>query len=71
MTDNYYDYMVIRAIDGNAWSLDDTEESQYINDNVAIFEDVELMQVVFDTMGTEAETDDVIVKVRSIDKRYK
>lgn len=71
MTGNYHDYMVIKTVDGNDWLLDDTKESPYIENNVAIFEDGELLQVVFDTMGTEAVTDDVIVNVRSIDSRYK
>lgn len=68
MTGNYHDYMVIETIDGNDWLLDDSEESPYIENGVAIFEDGELVQVVFDTMGTETVTDDVILAVRSICK---
>ena len=67
MCGNYYDYMVIETVDGNEWLLDDSEGSQYIEDGAAVFEEGELVQVVFDTMGTECITDDVIVDVRSID----
>ena len=68
---NYYDYMVIETVDGNEWLLDDSEGSQYIEDGAAVFEEGELVQVVFDTMGTECITDDVIADVRSIDWRDK
>ena len=71
MCGNYYDYMVIETVDGNEWLLDDSEGSQYIEDGAAVFEEGELVQVVFDTMGTECITDDVIVDVRSIDWRDK
>lgn len=71
MCGNYYDYMVIETVDGNEWLLDDSEDSQYIEDGAAVFEDGELVQVVFDTMGTELIMDDVIVEVRSIDRRNK
>ena len=68
---NYYDYMVIETVDGNEWLLDDSEGSQYIEDGAAVFEEGELVQVVFDTMGTECITDDVIADVRSIDWKNK
>ena len=68
---NYYDYMVIETVDGNEWLLDDTGDSPYIENGAAVFEDGELVQMVFDTMGTDTVTDDVIVEVRSIDKRCK
>lgn len=66
MSGNYYDYMVIETVDGNEWLLDDAEGSKYIENGAAVFEDGELVQVVFDTKGTEAVTDDEIVEVRSI-----
>ena len=66
MSGNYYDYMVIETVDGNEWLLDDAEGSKYIEYGTAVFEDGELVQVVFDTKGTEAVTDDEIVEVRSI-----
>lgn len=69
MTGNYYDYMVIETVDGNMWMLDDSEGSPYIEDGISMFEDGELVQVVFDTMGTDAVTDDVITSVRRIDRR--
>lgn len=71
MSGNYYDYMVIETVDGNEWLLDDAEGSKYIENGTAVFEDGELVQVVFDTKGTEAVTDDEIVEVRSIDWRDK
>lgn len=75
MTGNYYDYMVIETVDGNEWLLDEIEpgENQYMRydekcqNYVSIFEDGELVQVVFDTMGTDDLTDDIILTVRSID----
>lgn len=67
----YYDYMVVETVDGNEWLLDDTKDSPYILNDVAVFEDGELVQVVFDTMGTESVMDDVIVEVRRIDETYK
>lgn len=71
MSGNYYDYMVIETVDGNEWLLDDAEGSKYIENGTAVFEDGELVQVVFDTKGTEAVTDDEIVEVRGIDWREK
>lgn len=71
MCGNYYDYMVIETVDGNEWLLDDSEGSKYTDDGAAVFEDGELVQVVFNTMGTESVMDDVIVEVRSIDRRNK
>ena len=71
MCGNYYDYMVIETVDGNEWLLDDTINSPYIENDIAVFEDGELVQVVFDTKGTEAVEDDEIVEVKNIDWRYK
>lgn len=71
MTGNYYDYMVIKTVDGNEWLLDDTKGSPYIQNGTSVFHDGALVQVIFDTMGTETLTDDIIVDVRNIDKRYK
>ena len=71
MCGNYYDYMVIETLDGNEWLLDDAEGSKYIENGKAVFKDGELVQVVFDTMGTESVTDDIIVEIRSIDWRDK
>ena len=68
---NYYDYMVIKTVDGNEWLLDDTADSPYIENDTAVFEDGELVQVVFNTEGTETVMDDEIMEVRSIDSRYK
>ena len=68
---NYYDYMVIETIDGNEWLLDDSENSPYIEDDIAVFGDGELVQVVSNTKGTETITDDEILEVRSINWRYK
>lgn len=68
---NYYDYMVIETLDGNEWLLDNTADSPYIENDTAVFGDGELVQVVFDTKGTETVMDDEIVEVRSIDWRYK
>jgi hypothetical protein len=67
MHGNYYDYMVIETVDGNEWLLDDTEDSQYIESGTAVFEDGELVQVVFDTKGTETVTDDEIMEIRNMD----
>lgn len=71
MAGNYYDYMVVKTVDGNEWLLDDSKSSPYIQDGISIFHDGALVQVMFDTMGTETVTDDVVIKVRCIDRRYK
>ena len=63
MSGKYYDYMVIETEDGNEWLLDDSEDSKYIENNRAIFEAGESVQVVFDTMGTDIVEDDVIVDI--------
>ena len=63
--------MLQKSLTTTEWLLDDSEDSQYIGDGAAVFEDGELVQVVFDTMGTESVMDDVIVEVRSIDRRNK
>lgn len=75
MTGNYYDYMVIETVDGNEWLLDDSEpgENQYMRydekcqNYVSVFHDGELVQAVFDTLGTDDLTDDIILTVRRID----
>ena len=61
MTGNYYDYMVIETVDGNTWLMDESTDP---------FEDGELVQVSFDTKGTESVLDDEIIEIRSIDSRY-
>lgn len=61
MTGNYYDYLVIETVDGNEWLMDENAEP---------FEDGELVQVTFDTKGTESILDDEILEIRSIDSRY-
>lgn len=63
MSGTYYDYMVIETEDGYNWLLDDSEESPYIKDGNAIFEDGESVQVVFDTMGTKSIVDDVVLSI--------
>lgn len=63
MTGNYYDYMVVETIDGNQWLIPEEKYEE-------VFQPGELLQVVFDTKGTEDVKDDVILKIRSIDKRY-
>lgn len=60
-TGHYYDYLVIETVDGNVWLMDEGAEP---------FEDGELVQVSFDTKGTESVLDDEIIDVRSIDSRY-
>ena len=61
MTGNYYDYLVIETVDGNEWLMSEDAEP---------FEDGELVQVVFNTKGTESVLDDEIIEIRSIDSRY-
>lgn len=64
MTGNYYDYMCITTVDGNDWLLDENGNSPYVDSNKeAIFEEGEMVQVVFDTKGTETIMDDEIIKV--------
>ena len=62
----YYDYLVVETTDGNEWLLDDSTESKYISNGNAIFTDKENVIVLFDTMGTEDVTDDVILDVHSL-----
>lgn len=73
-TGNYLDYMVINTVDGNDWLLDDGEpknnpymtyDSEY-QEYVSLFENEELVQVVFDTKGTEDIKDDTILYVSKI-----
>lgn len=74
MNGNYHDYMVIETLDGNEWLLDDAypEENPYMQYDAdyehyeSIFEEGDLVQVVFDTKGTKGVTDDEIVFVRRI-----
>lgn len=64
----YYDYLVVETEDGNEWLLDDSTESKYLDSNGnAIFQSGESVIVLFDTMGTENITDDVILNVESED----
>lgn len=63
----YYDYLVVETTDGNEWLLDDSAESKYISNGNAIFTDKESVIVLFDTMGTEAIEDDIILDVHSLD----
>lgn len=76
MTGNYYDYMVIETVDGCQWFLDNTHSPdnpymKYENGRyVPVFEDSELVQVLFSTRGTADVTDDMILRVRSIDSRF-
>lgn len=60
----YYDYLCIETTDGNEWLLGDEPDSKYLDSNRnAIFTDGESVIVLFDTMGTEDVTDDVILDV--------
>ena len=63
----YYDYMVVETADGNEWLLDDSANSKYIDNGAAIFQSGESIVVLFDTMGTENVTDDVILDVHSLE----
>lgn len=58
MTGNYYDYKVVETVDGNTWMIDQE------------YHDGELVQLSLDTRGTETATDDIVISVRSIDRRY-
>ena len=58
MTGNYYDYKVVETVDGNTWMIDQE------------YHDGELVQLSLDTRGTETATDDIVLSVRSIDRRY-
>lgn len=60
----YYDYLVIQTKDGNEYLLDDSQDSPYLRDGKAIFEDGQQVNIVFDTCGTLDTTDDMIVGVR-------
>lgn len=64
----YYDYLVVETTDGNEWLLGDEPDSKYLDSNgTAIFHDEESVIVLFDTMGTENVTDDVILDVHSLE----
>lgn len=64
----YYDYLTITTEDGNEWLLGDEPESKYLDSNGnAIFQGGESVIVLFDTMGTEDITDDVILDVHSFE----
>ena len=64
----YYDYLTITTEDGNEWLLGDEPESKYLDSNGnAIFQCGESVIVLFDTMGTENVTDDVILDVHSME----
>lgn len=58
VTGNYYDYKVVETVDGNTWMIDQE------------YHDGELVQLSLDTRGTETATDDIVLSVRSIDRRY-
>lgn len=58
MTGNYYDYKVVETVDGNTWMIDQE------------YHDGELVQLSLDTRGTKTATDDIVLSVRSIDRRY-
>lgn len=60
----YYDYLVVETADGNEWLLGDEPDSKYLDNNGnAIFHDEESVVVLFDTMGTEDITDDIVLDV--------
>lgn len=64
----YYDYMVVETADGNEWLLGDEPDSKYLDSNGnAIFNDGESVVVLFDTMGTDDVTDDVVLDVHSME----
>lgn len=64
----YYDYLVVETEDGNEWLLDDSTKSKYLDSNGnAIFRSGESITVLFETMGTENITDDVILDVHSFE----
>ena len=64
----YYDYLTITTEDGNEWLLGDEPDSKYLDSNGnAIFQSGESVIVLFDTMGTEDITDDVILDVHSFE----
>ena len=71
-TGNYHDYMVVNTCyDRNDWFIENPKEYLVYNDElkdyISIFDENELVQVVFDTKGTKNIHDDVVIKVRSID----
>lgn len=62
----YYDYMVVETSDGNEWLLGNEPNSHYLNENGnAIFKDGESVVVLFDTMGTDDITDDIVLNVKA------
>lgn len=64
----YYDYLIVETTDGNEWLLGDDPESKYLDENgKAIFQSGETVIILFDTMGTEDITDDVILDVHSFE----
>ena len=64
----YYDYMVVETADGNEWLLGDEPDSKYLDSNgTAIFQNGESVIVLFDTMGTDDITDDVVLDVHSME----
>lgn len=56
----YYDYLVIETSDGNEWLLDETDE-------IVPYVEGGRYLIIFDTMGTDDVTDDVIVDMQYID----
>lgn len=64
----YYDYLVVETEDGNEWLLGDEPDSKYLDSNGnAIFQSSESVVVLFDTMGTDEITDDVVLDVHSME----
>ena len=60
----YYDYLCVETTDRNEWLLGDDPESKYLDENgKAIFQSGETVIILFDTMGTENITDDVVLAV--------
>lgn len=74
MNGTYYDYMAIELADGSIWILDDSEPTNnpymvydaVCGEYVSRFSDGDTVQVLFDTMGTDDLTDDVILGVWSL-----
>lgn len=64
----YYDYMVVETANGNEWLLGDEPDSKYLDSNgTAIFQGGESVVVLFDTMGTDDITDDVVLDIHSME----
>lgn len=56
MCGNYYDYQVVKTVDGNIWQINrEYKENQ-------------LLQLMFDTKGTETVIDDEIINIKEVIK---